>query len=243
MGPDVLAGAGKRVGLPVAVVGLALPVDGRVVGRAGPVGGQVVGALGLGGAPVEVVALDLDVVVARGSVGDAPEDLVGRVRHALLPAHEGLVGHVRLHGRVGLGLRVVRVDVVEHHVRVDLDAARVHLRDHVVEFGAGAEARLGRALLVVVAEVVVVVEAVAHVVDAEVALRGRRHPDAGDARLAPGERLAGEGVPPGAVEGGGVHRDVPVEGLHHHVVLGVRAGREGEEPQARQEIRETSHRE
>src|SRR5438067_10282224 len=66
-------------------------------------------------------------------------------------------------------------------------------------------------------------DAVAHVVDAEVAFGGRRRPDGGEARAFDVRRFAREIVPPVAVLVHIVNRHVPVERLQHRVVLRVRA--------------------
>ena len=87
--------------------------------------------------------------------------------------------------------RVAAHAVVEHHVGVDLEPRLLQRLDRRHVLGLRAVLGADAALLVELAEVVHVVDAVADVAFSARALVGRRQPDAGEAR--PGELLRARG--------------------------------------------------
>ena len=129
---------------------------------------------------------------------------------------------IRRDSGIGLEVLIATIEMIQHHVGINLDARLVHRANHLLQLGPAAIARLHRTLLVVVAQVVVVVDAVAAIYDAPVALGGNGCPQAADASgLQFGSHLA-QMIPPRAVLGLFVHGHVPIERLHHHVAQRLR---------------------
>ena len=189
----------------------------------------VVGVLGAvhGAVPVLAVkqedGLALGLVVPVHAVEARP--VPGEVRVGAPAAGEGEVrpGRDGLRGARDLvavgGVDLARDDVlaavraetlVEHDVREGLDAASPQRGDGGLVLGAGAVLGAHGALLVELAEVVGVVDAVAHVLAALLGLVGGRQPHGGDALVGKVGGLLGDAAPVRAVRG-----QVPGEALEH----------------------------
>ena len=125
---------------------------------------------------------------------------------------------VRRDSGIGLEVLISTIEVIQHHVGIDLDARFVHRGNHQPQFRTTAVARFYRALLLIIAEVIMVVDAIAAVIDAPIALCGNGRPQAADASGPKFRRQRRKVIPPCAVLCLVIHRHIPIERLHHHIV-------------------------
>ena len=120
--------------------------------------------------------------------------------------------------RVRLEVLITTIEVIQHHVRIDLDTRFVHHANHLLQFRTTAIACFNSALLFIIAEVIMVVDAIAAVIDTPIALCGNGRPQAADACSSQFGCNLAQMIPPSAILCLFIHRHIPIERLHHHVV-------------------------
>ena len=126
--------------------------------------------------------------------------------------------NIRRDSGIGLEVLIPTIEVIQHHVGIDLDARLVHHANHLLQFRTTTVARFHRTLLLIIAEVIMVVDAIATVIDAPVALCGNGRPQTADASGPKFRRQRRKVIPPCAVLCLVIHRHIPIERLHHHIV-------------------------
>ena len=147
------------------------------------------------------------------------------VRHGVHPADVALwirfattSLNIRRDDGISLEVLIASVEVIQHHIGIDVDAHIVHCTNHPLQFGTTAIARFHTALLVVIPQIIMVVYAIAAIHDTPIALGRDGCPQAADACCFQFGCHLAQMIPPCAVLGLFVHGHIPIERLHHHII-------------------------